>query len=61
MNKEELKEVLKSTRNRCEVCIILLQMQSAESLLHTILEDMCEGSQKIAEEYCANGTRQSEK
>lgn len=51
-DKERLVEILNSTRNRCEVCVLLCSMPDKEYLLSTILEDMCADITALVDDYC---------
>ena len=59
MNPEELRELVKSIRNRCDITTILLELGDNNigsdyplHLLPTILEDLYEDAQTIVTEYC---------
>ena len=47
----ELKELVKSIRNRCEI-FLLIAYQDNAGLFPTILEDLYVDAQKIIDEYC---------
>ena len=59
MNPEELRELVQSIRNRCDITTILLELGdnnvSSDYPLHllpTILKDLLEDAQTIVAEYC---------
>lgn len=49
---EKLIERIKSTRNRCDVVLVLSEMKDTGHLVQTILEDLCGAVQVITEEHC---------
>ena len=52
---EEITDLINSIKNRCEIYIIVSQMQGREYLLPTILEDLYVDAQEIVDEYCSAG------
>jgi len=52
MNKGEVTELIKAIRHRCDIYLILADMENTGHLLPTVLEDMHEDSQAIIGEYC---------
>jgi len=52
MNKNEVTELIKAIRHRCDIYLILADMENTGHLLPTVLEDMHEDSQAIIGEYC---------
>jgi len=51
MDYNELNEQLKTTRNLCDVAIILVQL-GKENLLPTILETLHQETQGMIDDYC---------
>ena len=47
----DLEERLKTTRNRCDIALLLIRF-NANSLLPTVLEDLFSGTQCILDLYC---------
>jgi len=56
-DRHELKELLKSIRNRCEIAEFLIDsgVSSVDKWLPTILEDMYVDCQTVIDEYCVEG------
>jgi len=54
MDKKEVAELIKAIKNRCEIYLMLCNpsMTDHDHLLPTILEDIHEDSQAIAEGFC---------
>ena len=55
MEEPELRELVKSIRNRCDIAL-LLTGHSTNHLLPTILEDLSVDAQTIVMEYCTKET-----
>lgn len=52
-----LEELLKSTINRAEIALMVMQSPDASHLLPTILEDLYFGAQLILDEHCVKEER----
>ena len=54
---EELTELIKSIKNRCDIYLLICH-SGAEHLLPTLLEDLYVDAQQIIDEYCVVGVKQ---
>jgi hypothetical protein len=52
MDTDELAEIIKSIRNRCDVVLTLLEHCGTDNLIPTVLEDLYQDSQLLIEQYC---------
>jgi hypothetical protein len=53
MGLNELTEYVKAIRNRCDIYLDIIQRGSVSHAIYTLLEDLYEDAQLIADEYCA--------
>ena len=49
---EELKELVKSIRNRTEIFLLICDLPHAQKLLATLLEDLFQDAQTIIDKHC---------
>ena len=49
---DELTEIIKAIRNRCDVVLTLIEHYGTEHLIPTVLEDLYTDAQTIVDNYC---------
>ena len=49
---DELAEIIKAIRNRCDVVLTLIEHYGTEHLIPTVLEDLYTDAQTIVDDYC---------
>ena len=49
---DELAEIIKAIRNRCDVVLTLIEHYGTERLIPTVLEDLYTDAQTIVDDYC---------
>ena len=49
---DELTELIKAVRNRCDVVLTLIEHYGTERLIPTVLEDLYTDAQTIVDNYC---------
>ena len=54
LTKDDVTEIVKSIRNRCDIYILIKDNPMANHLLPTLLEDLHSDSQAIIEGFCVD-------